>query len=139
MKVRLSSVLLLTLCLAWSALAQTPSPMREGNWETSLTIPGMEGAPMKQTQCITAAMLKDPTAAIPKGPGGADCKMTDYKITGNTATYKMSCTQPMQMNMVGEMKYTGTDAYTGTMTIDMGSGQTMAFGIDAKRVGDCAK
>ncbi len=65
--------------------------------------------------------------------------MTDYKLTGNTATYKMACKEPVPLNMTGEMKYAGTDAYTGTMTIDMGGGQTMAFAIEAKRIGDCAK
>ena len=77
---------------------------------------------MKQTQCVTAAMLKDPQSAVPKGPasGSNDCKITDYKLAGNTATYKMTCTQPVPMSATGEMKYSGTDAYTGTLTIDMG-------------------
>ena len=91
---------------------------------------------MKQTQCITAAMLKDPQAAIPKGPEGGDCKVSDYKFTANTATYKMTCTKPMAMTMLGEMKYSGTDAYTGTMTMDA-SGQKMAMAFDAKRLGEC--
>jgi len=36
------------------------------------------------------------------------------------------------------MKYAGSDAYTGTVTIDMG-GQNMTLSTDAKRIGDCAK
>ena len=139
MKVRFGSVVLLTLGLAWSALAQSSSPMREGNWETSMTLPGMEGAPpMKSTQCITAAMVKDPASAMPKGPGGSDCTMTDYKLAGNTATYKMTCTQPVPMTITGEMKYASADAYTGTVTVDLG-GQAMSMNIDAKRIGECAK
>jgi hypothetical protein len=141
MKVRFSPVLLLTLGLAWTALAQTPSQMRAGNWEVAvkMNLPGMEAAPpMKQTQCITAAMLKDPTSAIPKGPGGGDCKMTDYKLAASTATYTMTCTQPVPMNATGEIKYSGTDAYTGTLTLDMG-GQSMVLSYDAKRIGDCGQ
>lgn len=141
MKLRFSSILLLTLGLAWTALAQTPSPMREGNWEwtVKMNVPGMDGAPpMKQTQCITAAMLKDPTSAIPKGPGGDGCKMTDYKLTANIATYKMACTQPMPMTATGEIKYSGSDAYIGTLTVDMG-GQSMVLTYDGKRIGECAK
>jgi hypothetical protein len=34
------------------------------------------------------------------------------------------------------MKYSGTDAYTGTMTMDS-SGQKMTMSYDAKRLGDC--
>ena len=93
---------------------------------------------MKQTQCVTPEMLKDPQSAVPKGPGGGDCKMSDYKFTASTATYTMVCTKPQPMTMVGEMKYSGTDAYTGTVQMDM-SGQKMSMSMDAKRVGDCAK
>jgi hypothetical protein len=140
MTTRFSSILLLVLGVSWSALAQGASPMREGNWELSMKInlPGMEGAPpVKQTQCLTAAMLKDPASAMPSGPG-ADCKVSDYKQTANVATYKVACSQPVALNATGEMRYSGTDAYTGTITIDMG-GQNMVVAIDAKRIGDCAK
>ena len=142
MNVRFSSVLPLALGLSWTALAQAPSPMREGNWEVAMKInlPGMELAapPMKQTQCITAAMLKDPTSAMPKGPGSGDCKVTDYKVAANTATYKMTCTQPAPITGTGEIKYSGPDAYIGTLTLDMG-GQNMVLSYDAKRIGECAK
>ena len=42
----------------------------------------------------------------------------------------------MAMTMIGEMKYSGTDAYTGTMTMDA-SGQKMTMAFDAKRTGEC--
>jgi hypothetical protein len=135
---RFSSLVLLASALSWTALAQTQSPMREGNWEVTMkmSMPGMEMPPMKQTQCVTAAMIKDPQASVPKGPG-ADCKVSDYKFTANTATYTMVCTKP-PMTAVGEMKYSSTDAYTGTITVDSG-GQKMSMAYDAKRIGDCPK
>ena len=141
MKIRFSSVALLALGLSWTAMAQSTSPMREGNWEVSIKmkIPGMpEGPPMKQTQCVTAAMLKDPNSAIPKGPAG-DCKVIDYKFTADTATYKLACTQPAAITAVGEMKYAGSDSYTGTLTMDMGGGQQLAMSMEGKRLGDCPK
>jgi hypothetical protein len=42
------------------------------------------------------------------------------------------------MTMQGEKKYSGTDAYTGTMTMDAGGGQKMTMSFDAKRLGECA-
>lgn len=140
MNSRFSSIALLTVALSWTAFAQTQSPMRAGNWEVSvkMVMQGMDMPPMKQTQCVTPAMLKDPQASVPKGPDGGDCKMSDYKLSSNTATYKMTCTQPMPMTMVGEMKYSGTDAYTGTVTMDSG-GQKMTMSFDAKRIGECPK
>ena len=140
MNMRFSSAALLMLGMSWAVMAQGSSPMREGNWEVAVKVnfPGMEGAPpMKQTQCVTAAMLKDPASAMPSGPGG-DCKVSDYKLSNNVATYKLACTQPVTFTGVGEMKYSGTDAYVGTLTMDMG-GQSLTMNIDAKRVGDCPK
>jgi hypothetical protein len=140
MTARFSSVFLLTVALSYTALAQTESPMRPGSWEVTMkmSMPGMEMPPTKATQCVTAEMLKDPAASIPKGPGENDCKMSDYKFTANTATYKMTCTKPQPMTMLGEMKYSGTDAYTGTVQMEM-SGHKMSMSMDAKRLGDCAK
>ena len=139
---RFSSTILLTLALTWTALAQTQSPMREGNWEVTMkmNMPGMpmEMPPTKHVQCVTAAMLKDPQGSVPQGPEGGDCKVSAYKFTGSTATYTMVCTKPAPMTAVGEMKYSGTDAYTGALTMDM-SGQKVSMSYDAKRIGDCPK
>jgi Protein of unknown function (DUF3617) len=139
MKARFSTIALLSLVLSWTVLAQTQSPMRPGSWQVTMrmNMPGMgEMPPMTQTQCVTPAMLKDPQGAVPKGPEGGDCKISDYKFTESTATYKLTCTQPMAMTMNGEMKYSGTDAYTGTMTMDA-NGQKMTMAFDAKRTGEC--
>ena len=142
MKGRSSSIVLLTLAVSWTALAQTQSPMREGQWEVTMKMSmpgmGMEMPPMKQTHCVTPAMLKDPQAAVPKGPGGGDCKVNDYKFTANTATYTMVCTKPTPMTAVASMKYSGSDAYTGTMQMDS-SGQKVSMAYDAKRIGECPK
>jgi uncharacterized protein DUF3617 len=136
-----ASVAILTLVLSWSVLAQGPSPMREGNWEVTMKMNmpgmGMDLPPMKQTQCVTAAMIKDPQKAMPTGPGQGDCKVTNYKLTGSTATYTMACKEP-PMTAEGVMRYSGTDAYTGTLKIDMG-GQPMTIEYDSKRIGDCPK
>jgi hypothetical protein len=141
MNMRFSSVILLMVGVSWAAFAQSSTPMREGNWEMTMRInlPGLEGTPpLKQTQCLTAAMLKDPASAMPSGAPGADCKVSDYKVADNVATYKVACSQPVPLNATGELKYVGTDAYTGTISIDM-SGQNMVVAIDAKRIGDCPK
>ena len=135
------SITLLTVVLSWTVLAQTTSPMREGNWETTMkmSLPGidMEMPPMTQTQCVTAAMIKDPQSAMPKGPGQGDCRVTNYKLSGSTATYTMECKEP-PMTAQGEMKYSGTDAYTGVLKVNM-NGQMMNITYDSKRIGDCPK
>lgn len=135
---------LLTLAISWSAFSQSSSPMRPGNWEVmvKMNIPGlpMEMPPIKHHECVTAAMLKDPQSAVPKGmarEGTNDCKVSDYKLSGNTASWKLTCTTPQPLTGIGEIAYAG-DTYKGTMTVDMG-GQKMAMVFDARRVGDCTK
>jgi Protein of unknown function (DUF3617) len=134
------STVLFTLAFTCTALAQPKSPMRAGNWEVTMKMSmqgmNMEMPPTKSVQCVTAEMISNPQAAIPQGPGGSDCKVNDYKFDGRTATYTMTCTKPTPTTAAGEMTYTGTDAYTGTLRMDV-QGQKMAISYDAKRLGDC--
>ena len=78
MKVRFSSIALLTLALSWTVLAQTQSPMRAGNWQVTMkmNMPGMgEMPPMTQTQCVTPAMVKDPAGLRSRrGPAAATAR-----------------------------------------------------------------
>ena len=136
---RIASILLLVLALSWSVMAQSSSPMREGMWEvnSTLNIPGMGDAPpMKHQQCITAAQIKDPEAALPKMDN--NCKISNSKLNGSTATYTLTCTQPTEVTGTGEIKYAGSDSYTGTLKLDSG-GASFTLNYEAHRVGDCPK
>ena len=141
---RTASLALLGLAVVWTALAQAPSPMREGNWEVSMkmNMPGMpmEMPPIKMTQCVTREQLKDPQAALPKGmeEKDSDCKVSDYKLSGSNASWKMTCTKPHPMTGIGEIAYAGDSSYKGKMVMDM-NGAQMSMAFDAKRLGDCAK
>ena len=120
------------------ALAQ--GPMRPGRWDTTMQMQ-MAGSPvqmpeMKNSRCITPEEAKDPSKSLPSGPEGRgnakDCKMSDYKVSGNTATWKMVCST---MTTTGEMTFAG-DSYTGTMKADTPQG-AMTMKMSGKRVGDC--
>jgi len=139
MKMRIGPVILLVLTLSWTAIAQSPAPMRAGLWEisTKIVMPGMgEMPPNAHQQCVTADMIKDPQSAVPKMEG--DCKISDYKLTAGAATYTVTCTQPAAITAIGEIKYAGTDAYTGTLKVDA-AGMAISMAYDAKRVGECPK
>ena len=106
----------------------------------------MAGSPvqmpeMKTTQCVTPDQVKDPTSTLPTGPQGRDgkndCKVQDYKMYGNTATWKMVCTTPQPMTSTGEMTFTD-DSYNGTMKMDSAQGE-MTMKMAGKRLGDCTK
>ena len=125
------------------AIAQS-SPIRPGRWEVTMQMQ-MAGSPiqmpeMKTTRCVTPEDVKDPARSLPSGPEGrggqkSDCKVDDYKVSGNTATWKMACTTPQAMTGTGEMTFTD-DSYTGTLKTDMAQGQ-MTMKMAGKRLGDC--
>jgi hypothetical protein len=128
---------------AVTALTIAQSPVRPGRWEVTMQMQ-MAGTPvqmpeMKTTQCVTPDQVKDPTSTLPSGPQGRggknDCKVQDYKVSGNTATWKMVCTSPQAMTSTGEMTFTD-DSYTGTMKMDSPQGP-MTMKLSGKRLGDC--
>jgi hypothetical protein len=127
-----------------NAVAQ--GSIRPGRWEVTMQMQ-MAGSPMqmpemKTTRCVTPEDAKDPVRSMPTGPEGrggqkSDCKVADYKTSGNTATWKMVCTSPQAMTMTGEMTF-NDDSYTGTMRSDTAQGQ-MTMKVAGKRLGDCSK
>lgn len=134
---------LVVLAASVIAIAQA-SPIRPGRWEVTMQMQ-MPGSPvqmpeMKTTRCVTPEDAKDPSRSLPSGPEGrggqkSDCKAEDYKVSGNTASWKMVCTTPQAMTGTGEMTFTD-DSYNGTMKMDSPQGQ-MTMKMAGKRVGDC--
>lgn len=140
------TIVAVALVLIGAAAAIAQSPVRPGRWEVTMQME-MAGSPvqmppMKTTQCVTPEDAKDPTRSLPNGPAGrgnqrSDCKMADYKMSGNTATWKMVCTSPQAMTSTAEMTFTD-DSYNGTMKMDSPQG-AMTMKIAGKRLGDCSK
>jgi len=138
-----TTIVAITIC-ASVCVAIAQSPIRPGRWEATMQMQ-MAGSPvqmpeMKSTRCVTPEDAKDPSRSLPSGPEGrggqkSDCKMSDYKVTGNTATWKMVCTSPQAMTSTGEMTFTD-DSYTGTMNMDSPQGP-MTMKLAGKRIGDC--
>ena len=142
---RAMSVAAVVLVLgAAAAIAQT-SPIRPGRWEVAMQMQ-MANSPvqlpeMKTTQCVTPEQIKDPASALPQAAGGrggqTDCKVSNYKVSGNTATWQMSCTKPQAMTSAGEMTFTA-DTYNGTIKTNMAQAE-MTMKVAGKRLGDCTK
>lgn len=125
-----------------ASLAAQANPMRPGRWEVSASMQmgTMSMPPMTNSQCITAEDLKkaenDMPAGFGQGPQG-NCKVSDYKVSGSTVTWKMQCTGPQTTSGEGRMVFDG-DTYDGTMTMQMPQG-TMTVKATGKRTGDCTK
>ena len=138
------SVVVVVLLIGAAALV-AQSPMRPGRWEITMQMQ-MPNMPVqmpetKTTQCITPEQVKDPANTVPRGPQGRganqDCKVSDYKVSGNTVTWRMTCSTPQPMTSTGEMTF-ADDSYTGTMKMNMPQGD-MSMKLTGKRVGDCVQ
>jgi len=118
--------------------------MKDGLWEitTKMEMAGKPGGAMPQQivrQCITKKDVDDPRRTTPSGD--SRCKMTDYKLQGNTATWKMACEGQGGMTGTGTVNYSG-DSYRGNQTMAMKRGSqvmNMKMDFSGRRVGDCPK
>lgn len=124
---------LLALPLAASAAA----PQKPGRWETTVTMemPGMSLPPVTTAVCLTKEDVEHPERALPK-LGESGCSVSNYKVTGNTATWSMQCKTP-QGSMSGKGSITYTESsYTGSMDLEI-SGQEMHAKLTGAFKGDC--
>ena len=125
-----------TVCLwltSWAAAAGLN--MKVGLWETTMVFQGKKGPSeqkcylQKDVDFLEKQMRGEVSA--PKQP----CAFANYKQSGNTVTYTMTCTftggKPRTSTV--SATYSG-DTATGTVTAN-GAVTT----IDNKRLGDCTK
>jgi hypothetical protein len=128
--------------LPFHAHAAVPN-MKEGLWEITVRteMQGMPGGMPPQTvqQCITQKELTDPSKTTPGTQGDKRCKMTDYKMQGNTASWKTACEGDMIGS--GTITYAGS-SYSGTQTVSMkhdGKTLNMTTNFTGRHLGACKK
>lgn len=128
---------LAVLLIAGSAFAG--SPQKPGKWEVKIQteVPGMpfKMPPVTTTVCLTEEDVQDPQKAVPNDPK-SDCKVSDYKIDGNTVTWSMDCPK-QKMKGTGEITYDDS-SYTGTMNMTVGE-QEMKMKYSGAWKGECTK
>jgi hypothetical protein len=136
--------LLLPMLAVVGAVGAAPPPMKPGLWEMTMSAE-MQGMPggmpaTKLQHCYKAEDLKDLRETVPKQTN-SKCHVRDWKQSGNTITYTMSCEGSTAMTMTGNMTY-ASDHYSGSAKISMNQGgQTMNVTqkFNARRLGDCKK
>jgi len=132
--------------IAFAGVAHGAAPgMQEGMWEITSRME-MAGMPMNmppQTmqRCVTQKDFSDPQRMAPADPSGNKCETSDYRLQGNTATWKITCKGENAMTGTGSATYTG-NAYTGVNKMAMKHGnETMNMTINhgGKYLGPCKK
>ena len=126
-----AAVIVLASPLVFQAFAADP-PQGE-QWETTTRM-SMEGMPMQ----MPAQTMKICAAAHPTEPPGAtrqNCSNTNMTRTGNKVTWEVHCTGP-EMTGTGEIIYSGTDSYTGTIHFVSAQGN-MTINLSGRKIGTC--
>jgi hypothetical protein len=137
MNITVKIIAALIVMLLPSALFAAATPMKEGLWEITTTME-MTGMPYKipptvTTHCYTKEDVKDSQKTVPEQK---DCKVTEFKSSGNRTTWKMVCKGEHASKAEGEMIYKGSTAYEGTMKM-VSEGREMYTKFKSKRIGDC--
>jgi hypothetical protein len=134
----------MTLCAVLLVLAIptfAASPQKPGEWQitTEMDMPGMpmKMPPMTTKVCLTQADIDNPERSVPKVRDDQNCKVSDYKIDGNTVSWSMKCEGKKPLTATGEIIFAG-DSYTGSMKMKDGD-REMSMKYSGKRTGECTK
>lgn len=125
-----------------AAVYAAGADMKEGLWEISIAMemPGMPFGmpPMKQNHCYTKKELEESKNAVPKSD--EQCKITDYKLSGNKASWVTQCKGENAMSGAGEIIFKG-DSYDATVKMkgkdSDGGAMEMIQHIKGRRIGNC--
>ena len=125
--------------------------MKEGLYEYKVEVdmgamPGMPPGMGKQSHtvqnCVTAKDIESGSFAQErKDKGNDNCKVRDYKMSGNTATYVMECKGDTQMRVDAKMTF-ADNAFTMENDMQMSQGgqaMKMKQKIQGRHIGPCNK
>jgi hypothetical protein len=109
--------------------------MQAGLWEITTTINGQKAG--VEQKCFLQKDIDDLEKTMKGAAGKADqpCSYSDFKESGNTVTYKMTC------RFGGGKPSTSlvTSTYNGNTTSGTITSSGTVITINSKRVGNCTK
>lgn len=128
------------IALAAAAPARA-EPILAGEWQISLTQPGVPGSPTAHaTQCIAGPQADDPAVIAQRVRPRADCVVTTQPSGQGDYAWTFDCPQSA-MRGDGLMHYTSSEmrGQIHSSTQIGGSSIVMTQNIAAKRVGPCGQ
>lgn len=151
-----TAVALFAALFATAAIAQNPMSALKGKMKDGLyaykiemdmgQVPGMPAGMGKQTMnmqhCVTPQDIEK--GELGKGRddrGSQNCKIENFRMSGNTATYRMVCKGEMDMTADNEITFI-PDGYRMKMKMAMNQGgqkMNMNQNMEARYLGPCKK
>jgi hypothetical protein len=95
-------------------IGQQGFPLKQGDWEATTAMAGMNGTPMTMHFCFTdAEWIKGLTQ-------NRSCKVDQFNVSSKGATYAMDCTmKSATMKGTVELKFDGMEHMTGIAAMTM--------------------
>ena len=121
------------LAILSAAPAASDSAAAAGeSWEVTskMSIPGMPMPMPAQTRRVCSKPDEAPENPDP------NCQNTEMSRVGNKLAWRVQCTGAHAMSGRGEITYSGTDAYAGSIRFESAEG-AMTLELSGKRVGTC--
>ncbi|MBX3673958.1 MAG: DUF3617 family protein [Burkholderiales bacterium] len=137
-----------TAAVAQNDMKAFASRIKPGLYEYKMemdmgAIPGAPKGMGKQTMtvqhCLTAKDIEDGQLGRKDPNSKVDCKITDMKVSGNTANYKFACKGDMQMTSDNTVTFV-PDGYKMVSKMSMNAGgqaMNMTHNSQAKYLGAC--
>lgn len=126
----------LGLVAAGVALAQAGT----GNLYRVTSKVEIQGMPMAMPGQATEVCGPKDQASQSMVPKDKNCTVSDYRVSGNKSTFRMTCTGENPMTATGEFERLGADAYRGRMQMKgqmEGEPMDMTMTFDGKKIRDC--
>lgn len=126
---------------------QMKGKMKEGLYETrmEMEIPGMPAGMGKQQMtfqnCVSDKDIESGQVGKNDGKMPKDCEVKDFKMSGNTASYKTVCKGDMNMTADTTINF-NANGYEMLMKMSMNQGgqpMNMTQKMQARYVGPCKK
>ena len=142
---RIQTLLVMSAALLSMGAEAQMKEMPAGLWEMrmKMDIPGMPPEMAEKmgsrtiTQCVKPGERKWNDQSPPSERGELKCEQTEMKMTGNTASWKMKCTDGTTGE--GTMTHNGKDAYKMDMAMNSPRGN-MKMQTEGKRIAEtCEK
>lgn len=114
------------------ALAQQGSGVKY-RVSSKMEMVGMPFAMPAQTTEVCGPKNAPAESLVPRQD---NCRVLDYRVTGNKSSFRMVCTGKDAMTGTGEFEMLGANGYRGKMTMTT-DGEQMIMNFDGKRLGDC--
>jgi hypothetical protein len=123
-----------TALIASASGGEQPAKAKGVLWQVTSQMV-MAGMPMSMPASTHQVCSAEDANAAP--PSGDDkCVSSNYKRTGNKATWAVSCAGDMNMKGEGQIEFQGDDSYAGEIKL-AGGPAAMTIKISGKKLGAC--